>query len=554
MIQNIKITVQNYKCFGSEGGGFENILPLNVIIGKNNSGKSSLIDLIRFLTHDKEFKLISNSGTAKVIIEEPLTEEIISRGFSERTSQGGIPAQNHFIYGKKYIGSRWSYEVNQNQDKLFLNVDKDFVSHAKRLFVESLNQNPLPFNNKVFCHIAAERDIKVEPSRSEFNLEPDGVGATSSIQTIINLVTLESKIVEIDLLDALNSILNPDIYFKRILTQQINNSNWEIFFEDKTDRRIALSKMGSGIKTILLVLLNLLVRPKIEKNNPSKYIFAFEELENNLHPSLQRRLYKFIKDYTIKHDCHFFITTHSNVTIDALGADDNAQIIHVSNDSNTATTKTVQSFQDHKEILNDLEVKASDLLQTNGIIWVEGPSDRVYINSWLKLINENLIEGLHYSIMFYGGRLLSNLSFENEWFNEEFIPLLKINTNAFVVIDKDRKKMNQKVSETKQRIEKEIGENNCWITKGREIENYLTSDTIRNWLKEKGLNNKFEQTQFDKLEDLIRPITPKIKYNLKKVIYSREISKYFTVDSFNRLDLKEKILTLEQNIRTWNSL
>ena len=33
-------------------------------------------------------------------------------------------------------------------------------------------------------------------------------------------------------------------------------------------------------------------------------------------------------------------------------------------------------------MLNDLDVRASDLLQSNGIIWVEGPSDRIYIKRW----------------------------------------------------------------------------------------------------------------------------------------------------------------------------
>ena len=50
MTINNNIIVKNYKCFDSiEGGGFDKILPINLIIGKNNSGKSSLIDLIQFL-------------------------------------------------------------------------------------------------------------------------------------------------------------------------------------------------------------------------------------------------------------------------------------------------------------------------------------------------------------------------------------------------------------------------------------------------------------------------------------------------------------------------
>jgi hypothetical protein len=44
------------------------------------------------------------------------------------------------------------------------------------------------------------------------------------------------------------------------------------------------------------------------------------------------------------------------------------------------------------------------------VIWVEGPSDRIYIRHWLKLADAHLTEEVHFSIMFYGGKLLSHLS------------------------------------------------------------------------------------------------------------------------------------------------
>lgn len=37
------------------------------------------------------------------------------------------------------------------------------------------------------------------------------------------------------------------------------------------------------------------------------------------------------------------------------------------------------------ELLNDLDIRVSDLVQTNRIIWVEEPSDRIYVKRWLQL-------------------------------------------------------------------------------------------------------------------------------------------------------------------------
>lgn len=44
-MQNIAIRIENYKCFGKETG-FDCVKRVNIIIGRNNSGKSSLLDVI----------------------------------------------------------------------------------------------------------------------------------------------------------------------------------------------------------------------------------------------------------------------------------------------------------------------------------------------------------------------------------------------------------------------------------------------------------------------------------------------------------------------------
>ncbi|MBW8034938.1 MAG: AAA family ATPase [Planctomycetes bacterium] len=38
----------NFKCFGEQEQGFDEIKPINVIIGRNNSGKSTLLDLLQY--------------------------------------------------------------------------------------------------------------------------------------------------------------------------------------------------------------------------------------------------------------------------------------------------------------------------------------------------------------------------------------------------------------------------------------------------------------------------------------------------------------------------
>jgi hypothetical protein len=118
----------------------------------------------------------------------------------------------------------------------------------------------------------------------------------------------------------------------------------------------------------------------------------------------------------------------------------------------------------------------SDLLQANCVIWVEGPSDRIYLNWWLRSVDSQLVEGIHYSIMFYGGRLASHLSHAHESSEvESFISLRRLNRRGVMLMDSDRERPHQKINATKTRLQKEFdsGPGHAWITEGREIENYV---------------------------------------------------------------------------------
>ena len=49
-LYDFKMVIRNYKCFGEEGAGFEALYPINLIIGRNNSSKSSLLELVDYVT------------------------------------------------------------------------------------------------------------------------------------------------------------------------------------------------------------------------------------------------------------------------------------------------------------------------------------------------------------------------------------------------------------------------------------------------------------------------------------------------------------------------
>ena len=157
--------------------------------------------------------------------------------------------------------------------------------------------------NTVFRRISAERNISPEVEVQDEFLGEDGRGASNLIRKFVNYSGYDETLIERELLHELNSIMKPEIDFEEIKIQQIMRNGtilWEVFLREKGYDRYALSQSGSGLKTVVLVLLNLLVIPHTSGYLNKPIVYGFEELENNLHPALQRRLFDYLYTFSVK--------------------------------------------------------------------------------------------------------------------------------------------------------------------------------------------------------------------------------------------------------------
>jgi putative ATP-dependent endonuclease of the OLD family len=153
-----------------------------------------------------------------------------------------------------------------------------------------------PLMGKTFSRLLADRDIRQEQASKALDLREDGAGATNIIRRFITTSNpaFPRELVQTDLLRALNTVFGSDGQFTEIQVknhdEQDSPGEWEIYLGESRKGLVPLSNSGSGLKTVFLVLLNLLVLPKLLGVGKANFCFAFEELENNIHPSLLRRL------------------------------------------------------------------------------------------------------------------------------------------------------------------------------------------------------------------------------------------------------------------------
>lgn len=484
-------------CFKKSWAGFDELKPVTVIIGRNNTGKSKLLELVESLCSPNEL-----ADSCEYKFSGVLDEAVLRLAFPENVSLGSLGGNHWRDHGRYFVGRRIEWIAGPRGASVIESIEGGIDAGrgglAPRVYEErrncllsALKLQRYVFSGRSFRRILADRDIRPEVQSNELYLAADGAGATNIIRKYITTATTTypRELIQVDLLSAMRRIFGQDGKFTEIEVKLheggggANEGKWEVFLGEEKKGLVPLSDSGSGLKTVLLVLLNLLVVPHFSKGGGAGFVFAFEELENNLHPSLLRRLLQFVEEFSISRKHPVFLTTHSSAMLDMFGVSDQAQIVRVDNDGETSTASKVSAHFDKLGVISELGARPSDLLQSNGIVWVEGPSDCIYLNRWISLFSGGALqEGRDYQCAFYGGSLLARTQFVSpEDAEAELVNLFRVNPNIVVICDGDRQAKGARIKDRVRRVSKEvraIPTGYVWVTEGREIENYLPGGVI----------------------------------------------------------------------------
>lgn len=308
-----------------------------------------------------------------------------------------------------------------------------------------------------------------------------------------------------------------------------------IFFKDDLGQRsyVHRSRLPLGWMQFASIL------HFLQNCEPSSLILL-DEPDRHMHPSMQRILLEFISRERARLGAQIFLATHSSVLINPeLCQKVGASVI-------VAAQGRCERLTDNRRILDDLGVTSGDLAQANGVIWVEGPSDRVYIKRWLELYAAHIgqappIERIHYAFASYGGSLIKHIALSDA--SHAGTNLLSINRNFAIVIDRDNDSPNEEdLGKEKKRLLFEAESLNAkhavWITDPYTIEVYLPMD--------------WEHYRY-----IVKDSEGRVRVNgISKVALAERFAKAdmtWETSYHNGKDLSQQIETLFKRITAWQS-
>ena len=595
------IAIRFFRSIGPQTQFIGPFTRMNFFIGANNAGKSAILNVIdqhlASLVNDEPLKVTDpvniyrgkESGTfliaigrnKDIVIEELKKDlELHSREEMNRSQDKSLRcvvnklSRNGMIYTTKEPGSlfriipdvdveeaviwsndwQWiSENLGRNWDNLTgfapRNIQKDILEDVlgygagnDTQWVTDTLKSIANFSN-IFLP-----DIYLIPAKRQLGSKGETFDDLSGRGLIDHLASLQNpqwnKQDDRTRFEYINSFVR-DVTGKPDAQLEVP-SDREHLLVHMDNKVLPLSALGTGIHEVVLIAAFCTIH--------DGSLMCIEEPEICLHPLLQRKLV----NYLIKNTkSQYFVATHSSAFINT----PESSIFRVTNDGEQTLVTSVLTQNGQRMILDDLGCQASDLLQSNAVIWVEGPSDRTYINHWLSSYDERLVEGVHYNIMFYGGDLVSHLTTSDEDI-DKFINLRELNRNMAMVLDSDRSAATDSLKPNVKRLisGRERSEILFWITEGREIENYVEGAILEEALMEihpriyfkAGKTGKFDHAYYFMQKNPENPGHCQTFKDVDKAKLAKIICGYPA--KLDILDLKKRILELRNMVLKANGM
>jgi putative ATP-dependent endonuclease of the OLD family len=417
-----KLTIENFRCFGEGENKFEiSLRPgLTTLVGENDTGKSAIIDALRFVlgTTDQEWYRLEE--TDFYIAANPKEIRIVCKfealGIKDQTSfiefltydpEGEGPPVLYLTWTAKETGEitkgRPYRRVEIHSGK---NGDGPTIDLKVRELLAATYLRPLRDAEKAMSSGRGSRLSQVLHHSEQVRTSGVGYNPQAGEIDVHTLNVLGIGDLANDLLTKQKGIIDArdkiDAHLKGLSLKgggiassiKVSGAN----ASDETRLRLLLEKLdlsingngklGLGSNNLLFMACELLLLAQEDEGNK---MLLIEEPEAHLHPQRQLRVMKTLQEQGDEKGIQIIVTTHSPNLASAVALE-NIILIHENRAFSMAKASTKLEPSDYRFLQRFLDATKANLFFARGVMIVEGDAENILMPTLAKLIGRDFTE------------------------------------------------------------------------------------------------------------------------------------------------------------------
>ncbi|NUU99574.1 hypothetical protein XO12_05470 [Marinitoga sp. 1154] len=289
------VTIKNFRLF--EQLTINNLKRLNLFVGKNNAGKTAILESIFLLTSPKNIQLNLNINAFRGLIVSPANIEYIIQSLFKNMDTKKEIELTATLKNKITKTRKITIIPYQNTNITYQNPSLDTPIQT----IKGLKSISKYDQQEIITYlITHENNFEIKTEGNTFNEEFHGIFLNAQTRNTPGLPQMFSKIIiekkKKDIIEILKKI-DPSIKDLEIGGDGI------IYCDTGLPKLFPINLMGDGIVKLLSILTAMY--------NYKNGIVIIDEIENGLHYSSLKSLWSGINEASKKFNVQVFATTHS---------------------------------------------------------------------------------------------------------------------------------------------------------------------------------------------------------------------------------------------------